>query len=88
MAEFATVKSAPPSVVMHSEALEFHSLFCTVYAPLDTGVVCVVPHSCVVAACAWVAVRVSAAVAATEAATAVSGAAHRLPRIMGCPSVE
>jgi hypothetical protein len=36
MAELATVKSAFPSVVTHSDALEFHSLFSTVYAPPAT----------------------------------------------------
>src|ERR1700749_2192401 len=40
MDELATVKSALPSVVMHSGALEPHSLFCTVYTPPATAVVC------------------------------------------------
>src|SRR5215469_9644638 len=40
MDELATVKSALPSVVMHSGALEPHSLFCTVYAPPPTAAVC------------------------------------------------
>src|ERR1700721_1581300 len=48
---FATVKSAFPSVVTHSGALEFHSLFCTVYAPPATAAVCEL-HKVVVAACA------------------------------------
>src|ERR1700722_5258659 len=37
MDELATVKSALPSVVMHSGALEPHSLFCTVYTPPPTA---------------------------------------------------
>src|SRR5215469_3945762 len=40
MDELATVKSALPSVVMHSGALEPHSLFCTVYTPPLTAAVC------------------------------------------------
>src|SRR5215471_6276578 len=38
--ELATVKSALPSVVMHSGALEPHSLFCTMYVPPETDAVC------------------------------------------------
>src|SRR5207245_11525273 len=49
MAEFATVKSALPSVLTHSEALEFHSLFWTMYVPPPTEAVCEL-HSVVVAA--------------------------------------
>src|ERR1700722_5589228 len=40
MDELATVKSALPSVVMHSGALEPHSLFCAVYTPPPTAAVC------------------------------------------------
>ncbi len=47
--EFATVKSALPSVVMHSDALEPHSLFWMVYVPPDAEAVCEL-HSVVVAA--------------------------------------
>ena len=52
------MKSALPSVVTHSEALESNSLFCTVYVPPDTGAVC-----------SWQSV-----VAAAAAGLAVSGA--------------
>src|ERR1700734_382030 len=51
MPEFATVKSALPSVVTHSDALESYSLFCTMYVPPPTDAVCSW-HSVVVAACA------------------------------------
>jgi hypothetical protein len=51
MDEFAIVKSAPPSVLAHSEALESYSLFCTMYVPEETEVVCSL-HTVVVAALA------------------------------------
>jgi hypothetical protein len=49
--ELATVKSALPSVVTHSDALESYSLFCTMYVPPATDAVCSW-HSVDVAACA------------------------------------
>ncbi len=66
---FATVKSAFPSVVTHSGALEFHSLFCTVYAPPATAAVCEL-HKVVVAACA------GAAAAKTPDAASIATAAR------------
>src|ERR1700733_7748710 len=66
---FATVKSAFPSVVTHSGALEFHSLFCTVYAPPATAAVCEL-HKVVVAACAGAA----AAAKTPDAASIATGA--------------
>src|SRR5580704_15890890 len=66
---FATVKSAFPSVVTHSDALEFHSLFCTVYAPPATAAVCEL-HKVVVAACA------GAAAAKTPDAATIATAAR------------
>jgi hypothetical protein len=35
--ELATVNCGPPVVVMHSGTVEFHSSFCTSYAPRSTG---------------------------------------------------
>src|ERR1700733_3698326 len=67
--EFATVKSAFPSVVTHSGALEFHSLFCTVYAPPATAAVCEL-HKVVVAA------RAGAAAAKTPDAASIATAAR------------
>src|ERR1700733_10710479 len=69
MPELATVKSAFPSVVMHSEAPEFHSLFCTMYAPPATGAVCSAQRLDV-AARAWAAPAVSPPAAATATRTA------------------
>src|SRR5260370_20770061 len=76
MDEFATVKSAFPSVVTHSEAEEFHSLFCTMYAPPETEAVCEA-HSVVVAAWAVLAKSVRAAAAASVLVTAMAGASRR-----------
>src|ERR1700685_3234669 len=78
MDELATVKSAFPSVVTHSDALEFHSLFSTVYAPPATAAVCEL-HRVVEAA--WAApelARVSEAVAASVAAATAIGLSIRL----------
>src|ERR1700691_4953586 len=76
MAELATVKSAFPSVATHSDALEFHSLFSTVYAPPATEAVCELHR--VVAAWAAVAVRESAAIAASAVTAAAIDANIRL----------
>jgi hypothetical protein len=71
--ELATVKSAFPSVVTHSDALEFHSLFSTVYCPPATAAVCEL-HKVVVAAWAVaVAETASAAAAASIAEATASG---------------
>src|ERR1700722_10401478 len=64
---FATVKSAFPSVVTHSGALEFHSLFCTVYAPPATAAVWEL-HKVVVAACAGAAAKTPDAASIATAA--------------------
>src|SRR5258708_8545016 len=77
MAELATVKSAFPSVVTHSDALEFHSLFSTVYAPPATEAVCELHR--VLAAWAAVAVRESAAIAASAVTATAIGTSVRLP---------
>ena len=80
--ELATVKSAFPSVFTHSEALEFHSLFSTVYAPPATEAVCEL-HRVVVAAWAVaVVVNVSAADAANMAAAIVMGLSIRFLMVM------
>jgi len=76
MAELATVKSAFPSVETHSDALEFHSLFSTVYAPPATAAVCELHR--VLAAWAAVAVRESAAIAASAVTAAAIDASIRL----------
>ena len=77
MAELATVKSAFPSVVTHSDALEFHSLFSTVYAPPATEAVCEL-HK-LLAAWAAVAVRESAAIAASIVTAAKIATGARVP---------
>ena len=60
----------------HSDALEFHSLFSTVYAPPATEAVCELHR--VLAAWAAVAVKESAATAASAVAAAATGASIRL----------
>src|SRR5947209_7926706 len=73
MEELATLKSALPSVVMHSGALDPHSLFWTMYVPPATRAVWNW-QSVVVAASATVAPETSAPAPATVVTTAVASA--------------
>src|ERR1700691_4876046 len=77
MAELATVKSAFPSVDTHSDALEFHSLFSTVYAPPATEADCELHR--VGAAVGAVAVRGSTAIATSVVKATTIGTSARLP---------
>src|SRR5690348_7100501 len=77
--EFATVKSAPPSVVMHSGALDPHSLFWIVYVPPPADAVCEL-HSVLVAACELAgstqAPAAARATAAARASACLGGVMH------------
>jgi hypothetical protein len=80
MEELATVKSVPPSVVMHSAALEPHSLFCTVYVPPPAGAVCEL-HSVVLAASADGPVTASAVAPAVVSTATTNGSMRVRPAL-------
>jgi hypothetical protein len=69
---------------MHSGALEPHSLFCTVQAPLATGRVCVW-HKVVVAACELTAGTAMPMVQAAPATPVAASASMRMVKIMYLP---